>query len=197
MAEAHPPRGRPVGRGPRAATTQPLTPASPGVGARQSRGCLSAHSMLETAWHLLSNGALYQDPGADYFERRHDPAIEAKRLQRRIEALSASWSPSPRRPRKHTPRQHHLVTHRPVPRDTRPNMHRDGSAFHRRSRKVTPTKDVIFGGFHFGPLTWAFGGGDIVCLWMFAPLIERSPWYSPLRNAAARASGCSLASQSP
>ena len=46
-----------------------------------------AHSMLETAWHLLTTGALYQDPGADYFERRHDPAIEAKRLQRRIEAL--------------------------------------------------------------------------------------------------------------
>lgn len=46
-----------------------------------------AHSMLECAWHLLTTGALYQDPGADYFERRHDPAIEAKRLQRRIEAL--------------------------------------------------------------------------------------------------------------
>ena len=29
----------------------------------------------------------YQDPGADYFERRHDPAIEAKRLQHRIEAV--------------------------------------------------------------------------------------------------------------
>ncbi|MGH9088584.1 MAG: IS110 family transposase [Acidimicrobiales bacterium] len=46
-----------------------------------------AHSMLETAWHLLTTGALYEDPGAGYFERRHDPAIEAKRLQRRIEAL--------------------------------------------------------------------------------------------------------------
>ena len=46
-----------------------------------------AHSMLETAWHLLSTGATYEDPGADYFERRYDPAIEAKRLQRRIEAL--------------------------------------------------------------------------------------------------------------
>ena len=46
-----------------------------------------AHSMLETAWHLLTTGALYQDPGADYFERRHDPATEAKRLQRRIESL--------------------------------------------------------------------------------------------------------------
>ena len=46
-----------------------------------------AHSILETAWHLLTTGALYEDPGADYFERRHDPAAEAKRLQHRIEAL--------------------------------------------------------------------------------------------------------------
>ena len=46
-----------------------------------------AHSLLEVVWHLLSTGALYQDPGADYFERRHDPAVEAKRLQQRIEAL--------------------------------------------------------------------------------------------------------------
>ncbi len=46
-----------------------------------------AHTMLETAWHLLNTGALYQDPGCDYFERRHDPAIEATRLQRWIEAL--------------------------------------------------------------------------------------------------------------
>ena len=49
-----------------------------------------AHSILAAAWHLLSTGALYQDPGADYFERRHDPATEAKRLQRRIEALGFS-----------------------------------------------------------------------------------------------------------
>ncbi len=46
-----------------------------------------AHSILETAWHLLSTGATYEDPGADYFERRYDPAREAQRLQRRIEAL--------------------------------------------------------------------------------------------------------------
>jgi hypothetical protein len=46
-----------------------------------------AHSMLEVVWHLLTTGALYQDPGADYFERWHDPAAEAKRLKRRIEAL--------------------------------------------------------------------------------------------------------------
>jgi transposase len=46
-----------------------------------------ANSILRVAWHLLSTGQLYADPGADYFITRHDPAIEAKRLQRRIEAL--------------------------------------------------------------------------------------------------------------
>jgi transposase len=46
-----------------------------------------AHSILAVAWHLLTNGALYEDPGARYFELRNDPAIEAKRLQRRIESL--------------------------------------------------------------------------------------------------------------
>ena len=46
-----------------------------------------ANSMLFTIWHLLSTGQLYEDPGADYFERRHDPAVEAKRLARRIEEL--------------------------------------------------------------------------------------------------------------
>jgi len=46
-----------------------------------------AHSMLETVWHLLTTGALYQDPGADYFQRWHDPDAEAKRLKQRIEAL--------------------------------------------------------------------------------------------------------------
>jgi transposase len=46
-----------------------------------------AHSILDTAWHLLSDGELFVDPGSSYFEHRHDPAQEAKRLQRRIEAL--------------------------------------------------------------------------------------------------------------
>ncbi len=46
-----------------------------------------AHSILAVAWHLLTNGSLYDDPGAQYFGLRHDPAIEAKRLQRKIEAL--------------------------------------------------------------------------------------------------------------
>ena len=46
-----------------------------------------AHSILEVAWHLLTDGVLYDDPGARFFELRHDPNVEAKRLQRRIEAL--------------------------------------------------------------------------------------------------------------
>jgi transposase len=46
-----------------------------------------AHSILETSWHLLTTGALYVDPGADYFDRRNDPALQVKRLQARIEAL--------------------------------------------------------------------------------------------------------------
>ena len=46
-----------------------------------------ANSILVVAWYLLTTGALYDDPGADYFNTRHDPAIEAKRLQHRIEAL--------------------------------------------------------------------------------------------------------------
>ena len=46
-----------------------------------------AHSILAVTWHLLTTGSLYEDPGARYFEQRHDPAIEAKRLQKRIEAL--------------------------------------------------------------------------------------------------------------
>lgn len=46
-----------------------------------------AHSILAVAWHLLTNGAFYDDPSSRYFELRHDPAIEAKRLQKRIESL--------------------------------------------------------------------------------------------------------------
>lgn len=46
-----------------------------------------AHSILDVSWHLPTNGALYDDPGSQYFELRHEPAVEAKRLQRRIEWL--------------------------------------------------------------------------------------------------------------
>jgi len=54
-----------------------------------------AHSILDVSWHLLTNGALYDDPGAQFFELRHDPAVEAKRLQRRIEDLGFDVSIAP------------------------------------------------------------------------------------------------------
>lgn len=46
-----------------------------------------AHFMLATAWHLLTNGDLYQDPGADYFRQRLDRVAEAQRLSKKIAAL--------------------------------------------------------------------------------------------------------------
>ena len=52
--------------------------------------------MLEVVWHLLTTGALYEDPGADYFNRRHDPAVEAKRLASRIEGLGFEVNLTPR-----------------------------------------------------------------------------------------------------
>ena len=54
-----------------------------------------AHSILDVAWHLLTNGAFYDDPGARFFEIRHDPAVEARRLQRRIEQLGFEVSITP------------------------------------------------------------------------------------------------------
>lgn len=46
-----------------------------------------AHSMLETIWHLLNDGTLFEDPGVDYFTRPLDPTLEKKRLLRRLEDL--------------------------------------------------------------------------------------------------------------
>jgi len=43
--------------------------------------------MLNVVWHLLTNGELYQDLGADYFEKHNDPEAQVKRLAKRIEAL--------------------------------------------------------------------------------------------------------------
>ena len=56
-----------------------------------SRGPMKAfvaveHSMLVTAWTLLTNGEFYRDPGADYFTR-HDPARTKSRAVKQLEAL--------------------------------------------------------------------------------------------------------------
>ena len=55
-----------------------------------------ANSILAVIWYALTNGCFYEDPGADYFERRHDPVLEAKRLQARIEALGFDVTLSPK-----------------------------------------------------------------------------------------------------
>jgi transposase len=54
-----------------------------------------ANSMMLTIWHLLTTGALYEDPGADYFIRRQDPDREAKRLAQRIERLGFNVALTP------------------------------------------------------------------------------------------------------
>ncbi len=45
-----------------------------------------AHSMLIAAWHMLSTGEVYTDPGADYFTRR-DPQRTTRRLIAQLERL--------------------------------------------------------------------------------------------------------------
>jgi hypothetical protein len=54
-----------------------------------------AHSILDVAWYLLTDGALYDDPGSRFFEFRHDLAVEARRLQRRIGDLAFKVSITP------------------------------------------------------------------------------------------------------
>lgn len=46
-----------------------------------------AHSILVICWHVLSERKPFEDLGADYHQRRHDPEVEARRLVGRLEAL--------------------------------------------------------------------------------------------------------------
>jgi transposase len=46
-----------------------------------------AHSIIVAAWHVLTNGQPYADPGGDYFERRESGEVRARRLVRQLEAL--------------------------------------------------------------------------------------------------------------
>lgn len=55
-----------------------------------------AHSMLVAIWWTLTTGAIYEDPGADYYVRHIDPEREAKRLLARIEALGFDVSLTPK-----------------------------------------------------------------------------------------------------
>ncbi len=46
-----------------------------------------AHSMVVAAWHILTSGEPYQDPGGDYFQRRRDPQRQTDRLVRQLRDL--------------------------------------------------------------------------------------------------------------
>jgi transposase len=53
------------------------------------------HSILVAAWHMLSTGELYREPGGDYFERRRDPQREINRLIASLERLGANVTIGP------------------------------------------------------------------------------------------------------
>lgn len=51
-----------------------------------------AHSMIVSAWHMLSTGETYRELGADYYTRRNDPERQARRLTRQLENLGYTVS---------------------------------------------------------------------------------------------------------
>jgi transposase len=66
---------------------------------RQRRGpkkaiCAVAASMLTAIWHMLRDGTLYQDLGADHFHRR-SPAQQAQHLARQIAKLGFARTITP------------------------------------------------------------------------------------------------------
>jgi transposase len=58
-------------------------------GRRGSRKATIAvgHSILVSAYHVLDRGVPYEDLGADYFVRRHDPKRHAAKLVRQLQAI--------------------------------------------------------------------------------------------------------------
>jgi transposase len=51
-----------------------------------------AHSMIVSAWHMLSTGETYRELGADYYTLRNDPERQARRLTRQLENLGYTVS---------------------------------------------------------------------------------------------------------
>jgi transposase len=54
-----------------------------------------AHSMVVAAWHMLTNGEPYLDPGGDFFQRRRDPELESRRLVHHLETLGYTVTLAP------------------------------------------------------------------------------------------------------
>jgi transposase len=55
------------------------------------------HSILTAAWHMLNNGELYRDLGADYFTRQNPDRL-TRRLVRQLEALGHHVTLAPTEP---------------------------------------------------------------------------------------------------
>jgi hypothetical protein len=60
-------------------------PIDPSPGTRSA--IATAHVILVTAWHLLSQRIPFAELGPDYHARRHSPEAETRRLLRRLESL--------------------------------------------------------------------------------------------------------------
>ena len=54
-----------------------------------------AHSMIVSAWHMLSTGETYRELGADYYTRRNDPERQLRRLTHQLEQLGYSVAVTP------------------------------------------------------------------------------------------------------
>ena len=54
-----------------------------------------AHTMIVTAWHMLTNGETYRELGDDYYTKRQDPDRQARRLTRQLEQLGFEVAISP------------------------------------------------------------------------------------------------------
>ena len=68
-------------------------------GAKKAIGAVAA-SLLRTIYHMLKDGTLYQDLGADHFDRRHKTA-STRRLVQRLQNLgfAVQLTPAPHDPR--------------------------------------------------------------------------------------------------
>lgn len=47
----------------------------------------TAHTLGVIIWNLLANDTTYTDLGANFYDRRHDPQRETRRLIAKLEAL--------------------------------------------------------------------------------------------------------------
>ncbi len=53
-----------------------------------------AHSMVVSAWHMLTTGETYRELGGDYYTRR-DPEQQARRLTQQLESLGYTVTATP------------------------------------------------------------------------------------------------------